>query len=77
MRKCDDTYETTLMCMRYGPCRPPIRATATSCKRLTCTTEATTGRGQMLNLATQAAGEVTPGQAVKSTDVTGATARAT
>ena len=66
-----------LMRRCYGPYRPPIWATATSRKRHTSTTEAMIGSGQMLNLATLAAGEVTPGQAVKSTAVVGATARTT
>ncbi len=59
--------------MPYGPCRPPIRATATSRRRRTRTTEATAGSGQTLNLATVAAGEVTSGEAVKYTDAVGVT----
>jgi hypothetical protein len=45
--------------------------------RETVTTKATSGKSQMLNLATTAAGEVTPGHAVKPTETLGATARAT
>ena len=62
---------------RQGPCRPPSLASMMSWTRDMATTDSVSGSLPMLNLATEAAGEVTPGEATKATATEAAAARLT